>query len=421
MSRTGDVSTEQGELPIIVIGAGIMGVCVAENLRRAGQKVVLIDKVLPGDQHQASYGNAGILAQSAIVPVSAPGIISQIPSMILNPGSPLFLKWRYLPQLMPWLIKFLMNSSEAKVREISSALDVLIADSVEQHISLSKGTPAEKFIREGDWTYYYRDKEAMKKDLFAIRLRKANNIKFEIFENEDLWKKDPFLSRNYKVGVSYLQHGWISDPGGYVSCLANYFLDNGGSFLSGEVSAIEKNRILLTNGSSLSGKKIVVACGAWSKRILKGIKVEIPLESERGYHIYLKEPSFMPSGPRLVVENKFGISPMKGGLRVAGLVEFGGLDLGASKHPFRYLKHYIKKVFPDLTWSSETIWMGHRPTLSDSLPMIGRLKDNPHIICAFGGQHVGLTMAPKVGKIIADISADRRLNYDIDPFSPDRF
>ena len=154
MSREGNVSIQQGELPIIVIGAGIMGVCVAENLRRAGQKVVLIDKVLPGDQHQASYGNAGILAQSAIVPVSAPGIISKIPSMILNPGSPLFLKWRYLPQFMPRLVKFLRNSSETKVREISSALDVLIGDSVEQHISLSKGTPAEKFIKEGDWTYY---------------------------------------------------------------------------------------------------------------------------------------------------------------------------------------------------------------------------------------------------------------------------
>ena len=421
MSRQGNVPTEQGELPIIVIGAGIMGVCIAENLRRVGQKVILIDKVLPGDQHQASYGNAGILAQSAIVPVSAPGIISKIPSMILNPGSPLFLKWRYLPQLMPWLVKFLRNSSEEKVREISSALDVLIGDSVEQHISLSKGTPAEKFIREGDWTYYYKDKEAMQKDFFAMRLRKTNNIKFDIFENEDLWKKDPFLSRNYKVGVSYLQHGWINDPGAYVSCLANYFLDNGGSFISGEVSDIEKNKILLTNGRSLTGKKIVVACGAWSKRVLGGFKANIPLESERGYHIYLKEPSFMPSGPRLVAENKFGISPMKGGLRVAGLVEFGGLELGASKHPFRYLRHYIKKVFPDLTWSSETIWMGHRPTLSDSLPMIGRLKENPAIICAFGGQHVGLTMAPKVGKIIADVIFEKPINYNLEPYNPDRF
>ena len=398
-----------------------MGVCIAENLRRLGQEVLLIDKVSPGDQHQASYGNAGILARSAIVPVSAPGIIWKIPSMILNPASPLFLKWRYLPKLMPWLSEFLMNSREAKVREISSALDILIGDSVEQHISLSKGTPAEKFIREGDWMYYYRNKEAMQKDSFAMKLREASNIKFEIIENEDLWKKEAFLSKNYKVGVSYLQHGWINDPGGYVSCLANYFLDNGGSFLSGEVSDIEKNQILLTDGRSLTGKKIIIACGAWSKRVLKGFKVKIPLESERGYHVYLKEPSIMPSGPRLVAENKFGISPMKEGLRIAGLVEFGGLELGASSYPFRYLKHNIKKVFPDLTWSSEAIWMGHRPTLSDSVPMIGRLKDNPHIICAFGGQHIGLTMAPKVGKIIADISTERRLNYDLDPFRPDRF
>ena len=411
----------KSEWSIIVVGAGIMGVCIAENLRRLGQEVLLIDKVSPGDQHQASYGNAGILARSAIVPVSAPGIISKIPSMILNPASPLFLKWRYLPKLMPWLAEFLMNSREAKVREISSALDILIGDSVEQHISLSKGTPAEKFIREGDWTYYYRNKEAMQKDSFAMKLREANNIKFEIIENDDLWEKEPFLSKNYKVGVSYLQHGWINDPGGYVSCLANYFLGKGGSFLFGEVLDIEKNKILLSDGRSLTGKKIVIACGEWSKRVLKGFKVKIPLESERGYHIYLKEPSFMPSGPRLVAENKFGISPMKEGLRVAGLVEFGGLELGVSSHPFKYLKHNIKKVFPDLTWSSETLWMGHRPTLCDSLPMIGKLKDNSHIICAFGGQHVGLTMAPKVGKIIADIILEKKINYDLKPYNPDRF
>ena len=421
MSREGDIFTEHGKLPIIVIGAGIMGVCVAEHLRRVGQKVVLIDKVLPGDQHQTSYGNAGILARSAIVPISAPGIISKIPSMILNPESPLFLKWRYFPKLMPWLVEFLMNSRENKVREISSALDFLIGDSVEQHISLSKGTPAEKFIREGDWTYYYRNKEGMQKDLFAIKLREANNIKFEIIENDDLWEKEPFLSKNYKVGVSYLQHGWIDDPGGYVSCLANYFLGNGGSFLSGEVLDIEKNKILLKDGRSLTGEKIVIACGAWSKKVLKGFRTKIPLESERGYHIYLKKPSFMPSGPRLVAENKFGISPMKEGLRVAGLVEFGGLELGASSHPFRYLKNNISKVFPDLTWESETRWMGHRPTLTDSLPMIGRLKESPNIICAFGGQHVGLTMAPKIGKIIADIIFNKKFNYDLKPYDPDRF
>ena len=411
----------KSEWSIIVVGAGIMGVCIAENLRRLGQEVLLIDKVSPGDQHQASYGNAGILARSAIVPVSAPGIISKIPSMILNPASPLFLKWRYLPKLMPWLAEFLMNSREAKVREISSALDILIGDSVEQHISLSKGTPAEKFIREGDWTYYYRNKEAMQKDSFAMKLREANNIKFEIIENDDLWEKEPFLSKNYKVGVSYLQHGWIDDPGGYVSCLANYFLGNGGSFLSGEVLDIEKNKILLKDGCSLTGEKIVIACGAWSKKVLKGLRTKIPLESERGYHIYLKKPSFMPSGPRLVAENKFGISPMKEGLRVAGLVEFGGLELGSSSHPFRYLKNNIKKVFPDLTWESETRWMGHRPTLTDSLPMIGRLKESPNIICAFGGQHVGLTMAPKIGKIIADIIFSKKINYDLKPYDPDRF
>ncbi|MEM7751319.1 MAG: FAD-dependent oxidoreductase, partial [Pseudomonadota bacterium] len=134
---------------IAVVGAGILGVSTAEWLRRDGNTVELIDRVEPGSPEQTSYGNAGILANSSIVPVAVPGLISKIPSMLFDPESPLFLKWSYLPRLLPWITRFLANGNEKTVRRIVEGLVHICGDSVDQHLTLSRGTPAEEFINHG--------------------------------------------------------------------------------------------------------------------------------------------------------------------------------------------------------------------------------------------------------------------------------
>ncbi|MEK9722722.1 MAG: FAD-dependent oxidoreductase, partial [Rhodospirillaceae bacterium] len=166
---------------------------------------------------------------------------------------------------------------------------------------------------------------------------------------------------------------------------------------------------------------VVVAAGAWSARLLKTIGLDIPLESERGYHIELKKASKQPSGALMVADGKFVATPMGDDLRLAGLVEFGGLDAGPSHAPIETLTRRAEIVFPGIEFEDRTEWLGHRPALPDSLPVMGPVDAHPGLYLAFGHQHVGLTCGPRTGRLIADMIVGNRLNVDMTPYSVARF
>ena len=406
---------------VIVIGAGITGVSTAEWLRRAGANVTLIDRINPGDPGQTSYGNAGLLARCAIVPVSVPGLISKAPKMLLDPNSPLFLKWSYLPKLLPWLVPFLKNGRMDRLKPIVKALEPLTSDSVDQHFALAKGTPAAKFINTGDYTYIYKDRNAYAADALGMSLRRENGFEINEIEADDLHERDPNLSKDYRFGAVFPDHGWIGSPSGYVQALSKHFTDNGGIFLTGEVEKITNTGVTLKDGTDQKADKIVVATGAWSKSLTEPLGDKINLETERGYHLFLKDPNVKPPNPYMIADGKFAMTPMDDGLRLAGVVEFGGLDAPASDAPIELLRTSTKRVYPNLNWSVEERWLGHRPSTSDSLPVLDRAKHAPNVIYAFGSQHIGLTMGPRLGKMAADLALDVKTNMDLTPYKADRF
>lgn len=405
----------------LVIGAGITGVSAAEWLRREGVKVTLVDRVQPGDPDQASYGNAGILARCAVVPVSVPGLLSKAPKMLLDPNSPLFLRWRYLPRLMPWLLPFLRNGRVDKVKEIAAALAHLTTDSVDQHLLLAKGTDAERFIETGEYTYLYPTKQDFEDDAFGMALRHANGFSWEDRNGEDMRDVDENLSDNYNFGAVFKDHGWITSPGKYVAALATHFLKNDGKFHQGDVVDVGNTGITLQGGETLSADKIILATGAWSKSLAGNLGHRVKLETERGYHLVLKNPSVKMPMPYMITEAKFVVTPMENAIRCAGMVEFGGLNAPASDKPAELMRLGIRKVYPNLSWQSEETWMGHRPSTPDSLPMLGKTRNAPNVIFAFGSQHIGLTIGPRLGRMIADIALDRPTNVDLAPYAPDRF
>ncbi len=409
---------------VIVVGAGITGVASAEWLRRDGWHVTLIDRNPPGDPDQTSFGNAGLLARCAVVPVSEPGLWSAAPKMIVDPSSPLFLRWLYLPKLLPWLIPFLKNSSSKRAREITKAIVDLTDDSVDQHLTLAKGTPAEKFIRTGDYLYIYRSKKDYDADAATNALKAEYGFKPTYMNNEALKKRDPNLGDAYQFASVFPDHGWITSPGGYVAALGQHFVDNGGIFETGEVidiTAGDAPSVQLKSGRKLTADKVVLSAGAWSGNLAKKLGLNVRLETERGYHLSMFDPNIKPAQPFMVSDAKFVVTPMDGFLRAAGIVEFGGLKAKPSKAPFNLLRKQLKDVYPDLEFDHVEEWMGHRPTLPDSLPIIGESKAAPNIIHAFGGQHIGLTMGAKVGTMVRDIASDRHTNTDISPYGPDRF
>ena len=406
---------------VIVVGGGITGVSTAEFLRREGVDVTLIDRHDPGDPKQASYGNAGLLAKSAILPISTPDLWKKIPGFLFKKNSPLSIKWSYLPRLLPWLIPFLKNGRIQNFLSTVSALQELTHDSVDQHFLLAQGTEAEKYIKVGPWTFLYPNELSYLADNFGNNLREKYGYKHKKLNRNQLLKNDPFIGTHYNYGAMFENHGWLTSPGNYMIALAKNFKDNGGKFIKDEIKKISGKTLISKNGNRYNSDKIVFCTGAWSAELLNDNNHFINLETERGYHLFLKGVNFMPNDPYVVSDSNFAITPMNDGLRCAGTVEFAGLKEKPSQIRVDIFREGIKKLYPKLKWSSEEIWMGHRPTTTDSLPVIGESKKIKGIYFAFGGQHIGLTIGPRLGRIITDLIIGKKTNIDLNPYRHNRF
>ncbi len=405
----------------IVIGAGITGVATALCLARDGCRVTLIDRNPPGDPAQASFGNGGLLARASIIPVQEPGLIWRAPGMLADRDAPLFLRWPYLPRLAPWLVPFLRNGAAERLDRIVPALWALTRDTVEAHRALAAGTPAERFITSGSYGYLFADRAAFAQEVEGYRRKAALGI---TWDERAAAEVDPALGRDYGFAAVLGEHGWISHPGRYVAALASAAKAAGAAVLRGEVRDLRATATgvaVETGDGRLTADRAVLAAGVWSGGLAKRLGLRVPIESERGYHIMLEAPSHRPPFPLMLTDRAVLVTPMEGALRFAGVVEFGGTAAPPSEAPFALIRRAIRRAYPDLTWESETTWMGHRPTLTDSLPALGPVPGAPAVICAFGGQHLGLTMGPRLGRLAADLVAGRRANIDLAPYAPGRF
>jgi D-amino-acid dehydrogenase len=408
---------------VAVIGAGIVGVSTAIWLQREGHDVVLIDRKGPAEG--ASYGNGGVLAASAIVPVTVPGLLAKAPRMLLDPNQPLFLRWSYLPKIAPWLLRYLRHANAASAHRRAAALTPLIGDSLADHLALAEGTGAERWLVPSDYLFLYPDRAAHAKDAFAWSVRKANGFHWEEMEAPVFRAYDPVWGPAVGLAVRLGNHGRISDPGRYVKDLAAHAVAKGARLVIGEVTEIARGNGRVTGvrvgGETLPCDAAVIAIGVWSGPLARTLGIDVPLESERGYHLELWEPNVMPRSPVMVTTGKFVVTPMEGRLRLAGVVEYGGLDAPPSRAPFDLLARNIRAAIPGLTWKERTEWMGHRPAIADSIPLIGEAPKLRGAFLGFGHDHVGLTGGPKTGRILAQLIAGRRPNLDLAPYSPGRF
>jgi len=408
---------------ISVIGAGIVGVATAIWLQRDGHEVVLIDKV--GPAAGASHGNGGVIVPSGIVPINSPGLIKNAPQMLLQPSSPLFLRWAYLPRMLPWLMGYLKRANRVDAKKVAVALRNLLVDSVSQHRELAAGTGAEKWIHDSDYVFVYPDSDAFEKDKFAWNLRREAGIKWETLDHDGLHEYDAAFSGTGDFAIRLPDHARIADPGRYVSDLAEHFVKQGGRMEVANVSGfdLEKSKLkaVTTDQGDIVCSKSVVTSGVWSKAMMQSLGLKIPMESERGYHIDLFKPSAMPRAAMMLAAGKFVITPMAGKIRCAGIVEFGGTKAEASTAPIKLLKSLLAKTCPHLEYERVEQWMGHRPAPVDSIPLIGALSKSPDVYAAFGHHHIGLTAGPKTGRLVADLIGGRRCEIDLQPYSPQRF
>ncbi|MHC1551473.1 NAD(P)/FAD-dependent oxidoreductase [Phyllobacterium sp. K27] len=408
---------------VVIVGAGIVGVSTAVWLQRAGHRVTIIDRL--GVAEGTSYGNGGVLASCSIVPVTVPGLMRKAPRMLFDRNQPLFLRWPYLPTLAPWLIRYLSHCNPRDVERIAKAIHGIVGDSLSDHQALSAGTGAEQYLLPSDYVFAYNDRAHFERDAFGWAIRKAHGFAWDELEGGAFQAYDPAFASALGFGARLSDHGLISDPGAYVKTLAAHAQAGGSVFHRGDVSDIVhaegKVRGVRIGGDTLACDDVVIATGVWSKPLARNLGLDVPLESEGGYHIELLEPNIMPRSPVMVASGKLVVTPMENRIRLAGVVEFGGLKATASRAPLDLLMRNIKAAMPTLTWKDTREWMGHRPAPADSIPVIGAVPKISGAWLGFGHHHIGLTGGPKTGKLLAQMICGQKINFDLAPYAPIRF
>ena len=415
--------TETRTNTVGIVGGGIIGTATALSLARMGFETTIIDPQVAG--REASWGNAGGLNPSSIVPVNIPGLIGKTPRMLLDPSSPLFLNWRYLPRLLPWIIRYLSHCRTSAALRVGEGLSVLLNDCPNEHKLLASGTAATQFLNETELDVVYDDFASFEADKFAWSMRRQFGINWDTIEGSVYKDQEPAIASDSCFVVRLPGHGFVSDPGRYIAALTDGFIELGGTVLEDEVVDLvvdDRNAgVILKSNKRVDFSTLVIAAGAWSGRLTRKLGLTVPLESERGYHVEYIEPSFMPKRPMMFTAGKFVATPMDGRLRCAGLVEFGGLDMPPSERPIEFIKQQVQQIFPDLQYARIETWQGHRPALTDSLPIISRLPHQENVVLAFGHHHIGFAAGAKTGRIVADLVASNDSGLDLTLYRADRF
>jgi D-amino-acid dehydrogenase len=412
---------------VAVIGAGIVGMSAASYLQRDGHEVFVVDPNEPGEG--ASFGNAGCINPSSVVPMSLPGVIKNVPKWLRDPLGPLSVRWSYLPFITPWLIRYVRAGRRDRVDQQARALSALLGPAMPNLGRLVKAAGAEDLLHRVGHLVAYKSAETRAKDETVWNLRRDNGVQFEELNADELRQLEPELSRDYTQGVLISGNGHLGNPGGLVKKLAEAFARNGGrmvrepatgfEFIDGQLASVR------TATGTHQADRAVVAAGIWSKPLAAGLGDRLPLETERGYHIMIRDPEAMPRTPTMSGEGKFVATPMDMGLRVAGTVELAGLKAAPNWERANILLRQVQEMYPKLARSYPEArlsrWMGHRPSFPDSLPVIDRSGRCGDVFYAFGHGHTGMTGGATTGKIVADLIAGRPPDIDIAPFSRSRF
>ena len=421
----------EARLHVVVIGAGIVGAVSAVELLRDGHRVTIVEPGKAGGEQAASYGNAGGLSPASVLPMSAPGLWRQVPGYLADPLGPLAIRWSYLPRLWPWLWRFVRAGSDvAKVRRIARGLRPLVAGCPERHLALATEAGVAELFRRTGLLYVFPTRADFVREAAFWAIRRENGVKWLELDADELRQREPALDRRYTFAVLVEDGGHCRDPGGYVAALVRLAQALGAALVRANatgfaVSDARLRAVRTDDGREIACDRAVIAAGARSKALALAAGDDVPLESERGYHAMVAGPEVAPRHLILPSDGKMVHTSMAAGLRVAGQVELAGLDAAPDWRRAHILLDHLKRSFPDLPRdlpdSRVKLWMGHRPSLPDSLPCIGPATGCADVIHAYGHGHIGLASGAVTGRLVADLIGRRPPVIDPAPYSPARF
>lgn len=407
----------------VVVGAGIVGICCAIELRRRGWQVTLVDRLEPAGG--CSFGNAGILAAQGVVPTALPGLLRRVPRMLLDRASPLAIRWASLPRTLPWLLRFARAGRLEQVRRTADAMKALYGDTVERHLALAQEAGVPELVRTTPGLYVHRDATRLDPDASLVwQLRRERGAAIEVLEGDALRMAEPALSPVYTRGLRMGPMGFTTHPHRLAQAYAQLLVRLGGTLLRAEVRALEPQGAKVrvpTSGEALACDAVVVAAGAWSSTLLRPLGLRLPLIAERGYHLTFADPGIALDHVVSELEWQVAVTSMEPGLRIAGTEEIGLADDPPAWHRADLLQAHARRMFPAARLQHGSRWMGPRPGTPDSLPAIGPLPRPPNVFVAAGHGHLGLTGAPRTGRLIAALASGEPPELAVERYAPDRF
>ena len=413
--------TQGYDTEIAVIGGGVVGLAIAHRLATAGHEVCVIE---PNDLGSgASFGNAGTVADYAVLPVGTPDVLRNLPALLFDRSSPLSIRRAALPALAPWLLRFGVQSLPHAARRNASSIAALLATATASWQGLAAEIDASALLQDRGCLYFYETAKAFAAAKKDMAFRRSLGVSVDLVSPLDLARMEPALPETEGGAAFFPDAVFMSDPGQMVTRLANAAMAAGALHHRARVDRIERvgAGVRVTGeGLALTAKTVVIAAGARSRALARMAGDRVPLDTERGYHLEWDMPSACLTRPVCPTARGFYLCPMQGRLRVAGTVELGGLSAPPSPHRLALLEKGARAIFPDLP-APDRSWMGFRPSMPDSVPVIGPSQGGADIMHAYGHGHIGLTLAPITARLIADLIAGIDPEVPMAAYLPSRY
>ncbi|MCV0424549.1 MAG: FAD-dependent oxidoreductase [Roseibium sp.] len=408
---------------IYVAGAGIIGMAVAANLLQRGFDVTIVDR--EGPAAGASRGNAGAIAWTDVAPLASPGLWKQAMRWIADPLGPLTVRPAYALKILPWMLRFMAASNSRQMRRSTKALADLNGAALPAWERLWRVSGTHNQVRRDGCLEVFDTEASLTKAQAGWQEQRAFGIEIEQLDAGAIRDLEPDLSDRV-IGGGFVP-GWmqVDDPMLLCLSLADWLRSQGVEFAVAEIGRLKPTDrgcvLLFKSGEQIAAERLVIACGAWSKSLAGQLGDSIPLDTERGYNITIPSPGVTVKRMIMLPGHGFVVSPLSTGLRVGGAVEFGGLKLSPNWKRVDAMVTKARLFYPGLKTDGGERWMGYRPSIPDSLPVISPASKHEGVFYAFGHAHHGLTEAAVTGELIADMIEGKTSVIDVKPFAADRF
>lgn len=407
----------------VVIGAGIIGTAIAHELQKRGRQVVLVDRDAPG--MGASFGNMASIAVTEFMPASRPSVWRQIPGWMLDPEGPVRVRPSYMPRLVPWFLRFIAASRPAKLRALEAEGAALCARALDDTLALLRETGLEDQISEEGCLSLYTDEAEFKADREHIEILERFGFAHEVIGRQAIKALEPELSDKIRLAVLFPQNRSMKDPYKLVLALADRFTALGGRVEKAEVVGFTRSdsirEVVLKDGRRLAADEVVICAGAFSARLASLLDEPIPLETERGYHTQIMAPGISMKHSIIWPARAFMVTPTAGGIRVGGTVEMAGLDAPPDYRRSKITVKRAREALPNLHCEDFTEWMGHRPALPDTVPILSASAKTRGVFYATGHGHLGLTYGATTARLMAELVTGATPAIDLHPYRINRF